>query len=44
MSVREGEDEEVALAGDDDGQEVAVGRNGEFAEGQAVKNGNWCGL
>ena len=37
--AREGEDEEVALAGGDDSEKAAVGRNGEIAEGEAVKDG-----
>ena len=43
-SVGEGKDEEVALARDDHGDRVAVGGNGKFAEGKAVKNGDGCGL
>jgi len=43
-SVGEGEDEEVAFAGDHDGEGATVGGNGEFAEGKAVKNGDGCGL
>ena len=35
-SAGEGEDEEVALAGDDHGDGVAVSRDGIFAEGEAV--------
>ncbi len=42
--MREGEDEEVALAGDDDAEEAAVGRNGKFAEAKPVENGNGRGL
>ncbi len=37
--AREGEDEEVALTGGDHGEKAAVGRNGEIAEGEAVKDG-----
>lgn len=44
FSVREGKDEEVAFAGDDDGEGVAVSGDGEFAEGEAVKNWNRRGL
>src|SRR6267143_495726 len=40
----EGEDEEIAFAGDDDGQGAAVGRDGEIAEAETVKDGNWRGL
>ena len=43
-SVRKREDEEAALAGDDDGEEAAVGRNGEIAEREAVKDGGGDGL
>lgn len=42
--MRERENQEVAFAGDDDGEGVAVGGEGIFAEGEAVKNGDWCGL
>src|SRR5882724_286054 len=38
------EDEEAALARDDDGEEAAVGRNGEVTEGEAVKDGGGDGL
>ncbi len=34
------EDEETALAGDDDGEEAAVGRDGELAESETVKHGD----
>ncbi len=37
---REGEDQEIALAGDDDGEGAAVGGDGEIAEGETVKDGN----
>ena len=43
-SVRKGKNEEAALAGDDDGEEAAVGRNGEVAKGEAVKDGGGDGL
>src|SRR6266850_1942246 len=43
-STRKREDKEAALAGNDDGQEAAVGRNGEIAEGEAVKDGGGDGL
>src|SRR6267142_1317635 len=43
-SVRKWEDEEAALAGDDDGEEAAVGRNGEIAKREAVKDGDGDGL
>ena len=43
-STRKREDKETALAGDDDGEEAAVGRNGEVAEGEAVKDGGGDGL
>ena len=43
-SAREWEYEEAALAGDDDGEEAAVGRNGEVAKGEAVKDGGGDGL
>ena len=43
-SVRKRKNEEAALAGDDDGEETAVGRNGEVAEGEAVKDGGGDGL
>src|ERR1700694_3221832 len=39
LALRQGEDEEIALAGDDDGEGGAIGRNGEIAEAKAVKNG-----
>lgn len=42
--MREGEDEQVAFAGDDDGEEAAVRGNGKFAESKAVKNGHRSGL
>ncbi|SRR5229473_4422222 len=37
---REGEDQEIALAGDDHGEGAAVGSDGEIAEGEAVKDGS----
>src|SRR5712664_3329300 len=37
---RQREDEEIALAGDDDGEGAAVGSDGEIAEGEAVKDGS----
>jgi hypothetical protein len=40
----EGEDEEIALAGGDDGEEAAVGRDGKVAEGETVKDGYGKGL
>src|SRR5690348_12873228 len=43
-SSGEGEDEEVAFAGDDHGYGVAVGGDGKFAEREAVKNGYGRGL
>ena len=43
-SSGEGEDQEVAFAGDDDGDGVAVGGDGKLAEGEAVKYGNRRGL
>ncbi len=36
--AREREDIEIALAGEDDGEEAAVGRDGEFAEREAVED------
>ncbi len=36
----EREDEEIAFAGYDDGEGAAVGRDGEIAEAEAVKDGN----
>ena len=39
-SAGEREDEEVAFAGDDDGEGAAVGGDGEIAEGETVKDGN----
>ena len=36
---RKGEDQEIALAGDDHGEEAAVGGDGKVAEGEAVKKG-----
>ena len=44
LALRKGEDEEATLAGDDDGEEAAVGRNGEIAEGKAVKDRRRDGL
>src|SRR6267378_4336897 len=38
------EDEEAALARDDDGEEAAVGRNGEVTVAEAVKDGGGDGL
>jgi hypothetical protein len=35
-SAGEREDEQIALAGDDDGERAAVGRDGEVAEAEAV--------
>ena len=35
----EGEDEEVALAGGNEGEEAAIGRDGEVTEGEAMKDG-----
>src|SRR6266481_237379 len=43
-STRKWEDKEAALTGDDDGEEAAVGGNGEIAEGEAVKDGGRDGL
>jgi hypothetical protein len=43
-SARKREDEEAALAGDDDGEEAAVGRNVELAKGESVKDGGGDGL
>ena len=40
FSAREREDEEAAFAGNDDGEEAAVGRDGEVSKGDAVENGN----
>src|SRR5258708_31049625 len=37
---REGEDQEIALAGDDHGEGAAVGGDGEIAEGETVKDGS----
>ena len=34
------EDEEIAFAGNDDGEGAAVGRDGEIAEAEAVQDGN----
>ena len=42
--MREGKDEEAALAGDNNGEEAAVGRNGEVAKGESVKDGGGDGL
>ena len=39
-STGEREDEEIAFAGNDDGEGAAVGRDGEIAEAEAVKDGN----
>ena len=39
-SVGEGKDEEATFAGDNDAEEAAVGGDREFAEAEAVKNGN----
>jgi hypothetical protein len=39
-SAREGEDEEIALAGHDHGEGAAVGGDGEIAEGETVKDGS----
>src|ERR1700687_2580663 len=38
------EDEEIAFAGNDDGEGAAVGRDGEIAEAEAVKDGDGRGL
>jgi hypothetical protein len=43
-SVEEREDEEITLAGEDDGEGAAIGGDGEIAEGEVVKNGDWRGL
>ncbi len=43
-SARKWEDEEAALAGDDNGEEAAVRRDGEIAKGEAVKDGGGDGL
>jgi hypothetical protein len=43
-STGKGEDEEIAFAGNDDGEGAAVGRDGEIAEAEAVKDGDWRGL
>src|SRR6202521_597656 len=43
-TLGEGEDEEVALAGGDNGEEAAVGGDGEVAEGEAVEDGCGNGL
>ena len=43
-SVRKWEDQEAALARDDDGEEAAVGRNGKIAEGKTVKDRGGDGL
>jgi hypothetical protein len=40
----EREDEEIAFAGDDDGEGAAVWSDGEIAEAEAVKDGNGLGL
>ena len=42
--MRKREDEEAALAGDDNGEEAAVGGNGEVPKGEAVKDGDGDGL
>ncbi len=39
-SAGQGEDQEIALAGNYDGKEAAVGGDGEIAETEAVKNEN----
>jgi hypothetical protein len=44
LSTGEREDEEIVLAGDDDGEKAAVGRDGEFTEGEPVKGGCGWGL
>src|SRR6266850_4097493 len=43
-SARKWEDKEATLAGDDDGEEAAVGRNGEVAKREAVQDGGGDGL
>ncbi len=39
-SARKRKNEEVALAGDDDGEGAAVGRDGKIAETEAVEDGD----
>jgi len=39
LALGEGEDEEIALAGGDDGEEAAVWGDGKVAEGEAVEDG-----
>src|SRR6266481_1450306 len=39
-SARKREDEEVAFAGDDDGDGAAIGGDGKIAEAEAVKDGD----
>jgi len=43
-ALGEGEDEKIALARGDDGEETAVGGNGKIAEGEAVKDEHGNGL
>src|SRR5258707_13178060 len=38
-TLGEGEDEEIALARGNEGEETSVGGNGEVAEGEAMKDG-----
>ncbi len=40
LALRKRKNEETALAGDDDGEEAAVGRDGELAEADTVKDRN----
>src|SRR5258708_34794294 len=44
LAMREGEDEKIALAGGNEGEEAAVGGDGEVTEGEAMKDGRGHGL
>ena len=44
FSAGEGENEEIAFAGRTDGEEAAIGGDGEVAKGKPVENGNGSGL
>src|SRR5271163_330543 len=44
ISARERKDLEIVFAWRDEGQESAIGRNGEFAKSQVVKQRHRCGL